>query len=360
MEHDRYNLLYQSGQSGPLASVLPSRLKTHQELCRAWLNDQLGMKTLTGETGIGKSYLWRNAAELVKSRCDNIRWIALSILPRNTSQGLLHAILIALEEGPVSIQMSAEQTLARVEQRFLELLADGFRPEIVVEESHHLSREGFETLRILKDRLANHGFKVGILLVGQSPLRQKFGRLSRFWRPAGWHLQHIGASEALMLLEWIRDEISWTKAEADWIHREALGNPGRIVRWTETIEPDQIKPYVHDTPILKPGGNGQVPKQAQGYAAPPVFSEALLPVKPPLEESDGLIEVGYDDSEPEAASRFDDDSGVIETGYDSEERTTITGAEPGSRYWIDAGESHSTYRPNSTRKEVSHEFETES
>lgn len=359
MEHDRINTANPSGFHDPFSSILPSRQKIHLELSQAWIHDRLGLKTLTGESGIGKSFIWRNAAELVKSQCDDIRWIALSILPRNTSQGLLHAILIALEEAPVPFQLTPEQTLARVERRFLEIFADGFRPEIVVEESHHLSREGFETLRILKDRLSLHGIKVGILLVGQSPLRQKFGRLSRLWRPVGWHVQHIGAAETLALLQLSRTDAPWTRAEADWIHREALGNPGRIVRWTETFEPGQTKPLGVDSPIIKPGF-GLVPKSAEAYASPPSYNQALLPVKPPLEESDGLIEVGYDESESDEAIEAAYDAATENSGYSPHDEPGMHEQESGTKYWIDAADSFAPYKPNSIKKERTLDWENES
>jgi hypothetical protein len=356
MEHDRLNLTGNAGQYVQKTPViLSSRQRIVDELSQAWIRDRLGVKTLTGESGIGKSFLWRSASDLVKSQCDNIRWITLSILPRNTSLGLLHAILIALDDTRIPTQMTAEQMLAHVEYRFVELFSDGFRPEIVVEEAHHLSREGFETLRILKDRLAHHGFKTGMLLVGQTALKQKSGRLSRLWRPYGWHIQHIGAAETFTLLNYLRGEFPWTRAEADWIHREALGNPGRIIRWTETLEPTELPPPSEkDMPMLKPG-HGRVEETSESnWSGSRVFSESLLPVKPPLEESDGLIEVGYDDSEtdsPEPDDSSTDQSESREIFYEREEEGTK------ARYWIDSGAESKPYRPNSAKSDHTHEFD---
>ncbi|MFM7594513.1 MAG: hypothetical protein ACKO85_22185, partial [Isosphaeraceae bacterium] len=63
--------------------ILSSRAKTFDDLRQAWLHHSLGLRMLTGESGIGKSFLWRKAAEAVKVDQPYIRWIALSILPRN-------------------------------------------------------------------------------------------------------------------------------------------------------------------------------------------------------------------------------------------------------------------------------------
>lgn len=329
--------------------ILSSRVKIFDDLKQAWLSHSLGLRMLTGESGIGKSFLWRKAADTVKLDQPNIRWIALSILPRNTSLGLLHAIHIALEENPFRNQLTPEQLLARIEARFLALHQDGYQTEIVVEESHHLSREGLETLRIIRDRLSYHRLNTGVLLVGQSTLRNRFGRFSRLWRPAGWHLSHISAGETLDLLRHLNERNAWTKAEADWIHREALGNPGRIVRWTETFTPLPIKTSESsEKPVLKPG---QVAGQ---FAASPAeflrgFHEPMLPVKPPLEESDGLIEVGYDDS--------DNDSNIdYEMTYESAENEVIR---PGTKVWLDSASSFSPLGLNQISRDQSKDIETE-
>jgi AAA domain len=334
--------------------ILSSRAKVYEDLRQAWLNRNLGLRMLTGESGIGKTFLWRKAAESVKLEHHRMRWIALSILPRNTSLGLLHAIQIALEENPFRAQMTPEQLLARIEARFLAIHQDGYRAEIVVEESHHLSKEGFETLRIIRDRLLYHRLNAGVLLVGQSPLRNRFGRFSRLWRPAGWHLSHISAGETLDLLRQINERNAWTKAEADWIHREALGNPGRIVRWTETFTPlpaESSDPK--DKPLLKPGYAGA--SYSTGYEK--TLNEPLLPVKPPLEESDGLIEVGYDDAENELTAEIDES--YASTNQEQGRPVGIYGREPGSKIWFDGASPFSPLGLNQVQREEFRDIETE-
>jgi hypothetical protein len=286
--------------------ILSSRAKVYEDLRQAWLNRNLGLRMLTGESGIGKTFLWR------------------------------------------------EQLLARIEARFLAIHQDGYRAEIVVEESHHLSKEGFETLRIIRDRLLYHRLNAGVLLVGQSPLRNRFGRFSRLWRPAGWHLSHISASETLDLLRQINERNAWTKAEADWIHREALGNPGRIVRWTETFTPlpaESSDPK--DKPLLKPGYAGA--SYSTGYEK--TLNEPLLPVKPPLEESDGLIEVGYDDAENELTAEIDES--YASTNQEQGRPVGIYGREPGSKIWFDGASPFSPLGLNQVQREEFRDIETE-
>jgi hypothetical protein len=354
MDDDRTTTCEQWEKPARENEILSSRVKIYDELKQSWLSRSLGLRMLTGESGIGKSFLWRKAAEAVKMEQPRIRWIALSILPRNTSLGLLHAIHIALEENPFRNQLTPEQLLARIEARFLSLQQDGFRTEIVVEESHHLSREGLETLRIIRDRLSYHQMNTGVLLVGQSPLRNRFGRFSRFWRPAGWHLSHISAGETLDLLRQLHERNAWTKAEADWIHREALGNPGRIVRWTETFTPLPVETSEPvDKPLLKPGQAAGAGLGSQNIDYMSAFHEPMLPVKPPLEESDGLIEVGYDDSDQDTNNEF-------EVSYETAgSEVARHNRESGTRVWMEGASPFSPLGLNQIPRDQSRDIETE-
>lgn len=75
----------------------------------------------------------------------------------------------------------------------------------------------------------------------------------------------------------------------------------------------------------------------------------MLPVKPPLEESDGLIEVGYDDSDNDSNQNY-------EMTYES------TGSEvsrPGAKVWKDSASPFSPLGLNQIARDQSRDIETE-
>ncbi len=292
MDDDRTHQRPQGIAENAMTAILPSRFEAFEQLTHAWAIGLIRQTVLTGESGAGKTWLWRSAAESARTQCDYVRWVSVPQLPGCSGLGLLQSLRFHLED-PTSEEIgTVEQTLIRVERRIIEMNQDGFRLEIVVEESHHLKREGFEVMRILQERLRSRGVQIGVLFVGQTPLLERFGRLSRLGRPVGWHLPHISMNEAIEILRWSRPDHAWTRAEADWIHRETLGNPRRIVRWSETWNPAEPSPVGPDSPIIKPG-YGASRSNVEVQASSKSWSEPLLPVKPPLEESEGLIEVGY-------------------------------------------------------------------
>ncbi|MFM7128166.1 MAG: hypothetical protein ACKO0V_02265, partial [bacterium] len=124
---------------------------------------------------------------------------------------------------------------------------------------------------------------------------------------------------------------------------------GRIVRWTETFTPLPVETSEPtEKPLLKPG------QTAGSYSVNPAeflrgFHEPMLPVKPPLEESDGLIEVGYDDSD-------DDSNNSYETTYESAPNEVNR---PGTKVWMDSPSSFSPLGLNQISRDQSKDIETE-
>lgn len=276
-------------------AILPSRLSAFDGLIEAWATGLYHQATLTGESGSGKSWLWQTAAETARSLGYPIHWACISQLPGSRGLDLLSSIRLQLEGGWVDSTADASEVFSAIEKQAQALASDGFRLELVIEEAHHLRRDGFEVIRILQERLRMRKIEIGLLFVGQTILLQKYAIMGRQGPPAGWHLRPISRAETTNLMEWKRPERAWSRSEADWIHRETLGNPRRIVRWTEVWQPAQVVEPTSDAPIRKP--DYPTPKSA-GMPAGSYHllqAEPLLPVKPPLEESEGLIEVGYDD-----------------------------------------------------------------
>jgi type II secretory pathway predicted ATPase ExeA len=356
MDDDRNLQSPQNPFEASLPAILPSRYDAFEQLTHAWANGLIRQTVLTGDSGAGKTWLWRVAAESARTQSDLVRWVSVPQLPGGSGLGLLQTLRFNLEDHFIEEASTAEQTLSRVERRVYELSHDGFRVELVIEESHHLKREGFEVIRILQERLKSRGVHIGVLYVGQSLLLERFSRLSRHGRPVGWHLPHIALKEAMELLRWSRPDHSWTRAEADWIHRETLGNPRRIVRWSETWKPSQTIPSSPDSPIIKPGfGSSASSVQVQHVSK--TWSEPLLPVKPPLEESEGLIEVGYDGEDAEISGSFYDPSDVHSAASANFVIDNYTHHEPeplsGPHVWKDSGESYAPYgRPYQDQETV--------
>jgi len=299
MDDDRNHQAYDNMAKDSIPTILTSRYAAFEGLSSGWIDGRISQSVLTGESGTGKSWLWRTAAETARTQAEHLRWISVPCLPGSNGAGLLQSLRYQLEDGWVAHSLTAEESITYVERKVTELAHDGYRLEVVVEESHHLEQEGFEVIRILQERLRYRGIRVGVLFVGQTRLLQKYSSLSRQGRPVGWHLSHLSLSETLEIIRWTRPELSWARAEADWIHRETLGNPRRIIRWSETWQPGQTQPAEPDAPMIKPGTRPTDTK-ADTPATQTLTtwsSEPLLPVKPPLEESEGLIEVGYDEAD---------------------------------------------------------------
>jgi|GEM_PF-5619736 len=276
--------------SGP---ILSSRVPVLSALAEAWASPGSEIRILTGSAGTGKSWLWRHAVTRTREFRSDLRWIWVPKWPESRTPDLMRALLGALEDTGISVRMSFERSYIYTEQKVREIYEDGFGLRIVIEEAHLLDRKEFDSLRILNERLRPIGIDLAILLVGRSSLHQRYRRFSGDTRPAGWHLPHISLPETMELLEWFGgSNRSWTRSEVDWIHREALGNPRRIVRWAETIPADAREA---DKPMVKPGfghdPGGKKPAVGEGA----LLAEALIPTRPPLAESEGVIEVGYDD-----------------------------------------------------------------
>lgn len=358
MDDDRIHQAFDKMAQDSIPTILTSRYAAFEGLSKGWIEGQISQCVLTGESGSGKSWLWRKAAETARTQAEHLRWISAPCLPGSNGAGLLQSLRYQLEDGWAAHSVTAEESITYVERKVTELAHDGYRLEVVVEESHHLEHEGFEVIRILQERLRYRGIRVGVLFVGQTRLLQKYTSLSRQGRPVGWHLSHLSLSETLEMIRWARPELSWARAEADWIHRETLGNPRRIIRWSETWQPGQPTPAEHDSPMIKPGARPSDSKASAattGHSLATWSSEPLLPVKPPLEESEGLIEVGYDESDEHwpasepapsfftaTADRTSDDDG-LESSEDSMHQPR------GTKVWKEPGGVFSPYglsRPN--------------
>ncbi len=265
---------------------------------------------LTGESGIGKTWL-RRAIEA--GRPAPWRWAVVDLTPANDPIDLYRLIGRATGQGPTGAA-SAGACRADLADRLVDDHADGHRSALVVEEAQNLTPDVWEEVRILANRLGQPDGFAALVVVGQSALARRFATrpLSGFEArlAARVHLGPIDADEALDLLASYRPDRDWDANEVDVLHRDASGNPGRLLRMVgrlpialrarvavRTIRPDHGPTSLEPAPLLGPG-------------------------RPPLRVEDHLIEVGWSaEDEFEAAEAIAEDE-------DEDEDEDLTATEP--------------------------------
>jgi type II secretory pathway predicted ATPase ExeA len=275
------------GVSGrPPTGVLPSRAAAI-ELCRAALKDRRGPALLTGAAGVGKTWLWK---QLAAEGPEGGRWLGIDLTPLTVSAEFFGRIGHALGlPGP----SSAEDARRALADELREQADDGRRWVLVVDEAQNASVPLLEEIRILTNRLGQPDGFAGLLLVGQTTLTRRMET-----RPldaletrlaARVHLRSLDADEARTLLVHLIPGRTWDWPEVEVLHREAAGNPQRLLRLAALLPPTR-----------RPGAPARpAPIPDPGPAPPPGAAPALVPAQPPLRVEDGLIEVGWEpDAEP--------------------------------------------------------------
>jgi general secretion pathway protein A len=218
----------------------------------------------------------------------------------------------------------------------------------VVDEAHGLSNEQLEELRLLTNRLGETDGFAGMILVGQTRLARRLAtqelaaleaRLT-----ARVHLRSIDADEAQALLEHENPARAWSVAEAEALHRDAFGNPSRLLRLASerTALPARHVRWLGEGaqrpggPILQLRPNPAArldiePETTISAAHEPdsVRSAPLLgPTRPPLIEEEGLIEVGWEPAESVEAPVDAGDEAAEAPGPAAEPSAQATAAEP--------------------------------
>ena len=266
--------------------ALPSRLAAI-EACRAALQPgeggEAGPILLTGEAGAGKTWLWRR---LAAERREGCRWLAVDLAPSSDPaelhRSLGHALGLA-GSGPDRDRRPLADFLA-------EQAEEGRRWSLVVDEAHNAPPDVLEELRLLSNRLGGPDGFASMILAGQTRLARRlatapFAALEA--RIASRiHLRPIDADEARLLLDDRRPGRSWAVAEVDELHREAAGNPRRLLRLASSTRP---KPTRSSRPEVS-------------TSPPPVALPRLGVDRPPLRVEEGLIEVGWEGPEDDESS----------------------------------------------------------
>jgi general secretion pathway protein A len=285
------------GQSRGIPSqeyVLPSRAAALAAI-RAAIESQADPILVTGESGVGKTWLWRRVAGELPA---GWRCLGIDVTPSTTPADLFHAIHYRLGlDGPVP----RIGTRLVLEDFLQERTSDGERWVLVVDEAHTASALVLEEVRILANRLGRSDGLAAVLLVGQSPLARRLATrpLSSFESrlAARVHLQSLDIEEARDLLDRLAPAGASEDAQLERQHRDTGGNPKRLLQWVRREAPrapfriDRIRPDADPAPDTSDSSPPRVPAaRAPMRAEPPLFGAS----PPPLQVAEGIVEVGWE------------------------------------------------------------------
>jgi general secretion pathway protein A len=280
--------------------ALPSRAAAIVAL-RPALEAQAGPVLVTGEAGVGKTWLWRR---LLAEMPPPWRWLVVDIPPEVDPEGFYRLIGHSLG---LPAPTSADRARLALSDFLRESTADGTRWVLVLEEAHNAPAALLEEVRILANRLGLPDGFSALILVGQTslarqlalrPLKPLAARLA-----AHVHLRCLDVEEARALLNCLAPDLDWDDRVMEERHRDTRGNPRTILHAAQ--ERAGSKSAIREnrrSPSRKLGSDlAFAPQGGGGAAAPAVWQSPLIgPSKPPLHVGDGMIEVGWEPStEPE-------------------------------------------------------------
>lgn len=271
--------------------------------CRLALATADGPILITGAPGIGKSWLARALKDDAQSLAAN--WLCADLSPSTTARDL--AGRIARELGLPWTHPAAGQ-LASLREALADESADSRRWALIVDEAHLASDDLLEELRVVSNELGRADGFAAMIIVGQTALQTRLR--SQSLRGLGEriaaraHLRPIDADEALDLLTELEPARDWTVAEVESLHRDAAGNPRRLLQLAERhvrLNPHALKKPARAEASAQSGARPWPHEQTKER----VSTLPLVPSPPPVSVGEGIIEVGWPnelDEEPAPAS----------------------------------------------------------
>ncbi len=272
------------------AFVLPSR-RPALDLCLDPGRIGAGPILLTGDAGVGKTWLWRRLAAEAPPR----RWLNVNLTPTNEPADLYR--LISHELGLSNPGQTAASRVDLVDD-LADRQTDGERVALVIEEAQNLSMAVWEEVRVLANRLDRPGGFTAILLVGQTALARRvktrpFAAIEA--RLAGRvHLGPIDVDEAGEWIGRLRPDREWSVEQVEALHRDSTGNPRRLLMKLGTISRSsaahrpELKISKQVAPIIRP-----VTARSDTTLPSPSPAPLTGPEKPPIRVEENMIEVGW-------------------------------------------------------------------
>ena len=332
--------------------LLPTRAEAIDRLRRA-AEGFGGPILLTGEAGSGKTWLverWTQNGSTVAE------WARVDLSPGMAISAFYQAIAREL-----TLKRSTDWSDARtrIADRLRESTEEGRSIGLVVDEAQLVGEDLAEEIRILTNRTGKDDGFATVLILGQTALARRV-RQSSFASLNERLVDRIklGAvdfDEARMFLAYSFPEYDWRRDEIDALHREAGGNPRRLLRLGvvraslaaksrprrgEAGNPQRVEKQLYknmqkskffneeslphvmnsaDDSLISFAGDGSIGAFSEG--------PLLGPAAPPLHEEEGLIEVGWNEQEVEFEGDIGSARADLVAGSDAIDRS---GAESAS------------------------------
>jgi general secretion pathway protein A len=270
---------------------LPSRCAAVAAM-RPALRSKSGPVLLTGDAGVGKTWLWRRLHDEMPP---SWRWVLVDVSPASGP-----AEFYRLLGRRLGWDAPAEAGLARLALAdFLrESEADAVSWVVAIDEAHGLSEPVLEEIRITSNRLGRPDGLAGLVLIGQTALARRLatrplaGLSARL--AAHIHLRALDFEEARALVDRLVPDLAWSDDALERAYRDARGNPRRLLRLAHAQLLDAARRRV---PAPRRPAPEPKLEPARDAAAP-----LLGPAKPPIHVEEGFIEVGWEPDAPAPAS----------------------------------------------------------